>query len=271
MELKKAFNLLKNLPNKLNSFYIKKSKTSLVVSNKSKNLKDFNPVTNIDRLFEKYIRSEIKKNFPKDGIIGEEYKDKESFNDFKWSIDPIDGTKAFVIGLPNWSNLISFSYKEEPLFGLANFPDLDKYYLNDENRSYLFKNKKKKRIKSSKNNNLKKITILGNFHGILTEKYEKRIIKKFGHSFRSVSLDALAYCLLAEGKVDVVLEANLKPYDILPLIPIIKNSGGIVTNWKNQSAINGGNVLATSNKRLHIKILKILKNFTKKNILFLIL
>ena len=266
MELKKAFNLLKNLPNKLNSFYIKKSKTSLVVSNKSKNLKDFNPVTNIDRLFEKYIRSEIKKNFPKDGIIGEEYKDKESFNDFKWSIDPIDGTKAFVIGLPNWSNLISFSYKEKPLFGLANFPDLDKYYLNDENRSYLFKNKKKRRIKSSKNNNLKKITILGNFHGILTEKYEKRIIKKFGHSFRSVSLDALAYCLLAEGKVDAVLEANLKPYDILPLIPIIKNSGGIVTNWKNQSAINGGNVLATSNKRLHIKILKILKNFTKKNI-----
>ena len=92
------------------------------------------------------------------------------------------------------------------------------------------------------------------------------MITKFGNSLRLSSFDALSYCLLAEGKVEAVIEDNLKPYDILPLIPIIKNSGGIVTNWKNQSAINGGNVLATSNKRLHIKILKILKNFTKKNI-----
>ena len=75
--------------------------------------------------------------------------------------------------------------------------------------------------------------------------------------------DALNYCLLAEGKVDAVIEANLKPYDILPLIPIIKNSGAVVTNWKNEEAEKGGNILATSNKKLHNKILKILKDFKK--------
>lgn len=94
-------------------------------------------------------------------------------------------------------------------------------------------------------------------------KNKKKVIKKFGWSFRLAGFDALNYCLLAEGKVDAVIEANLKPYDILPLIPILKNSGSIVTNWKNEEAENGGNILATSNRKLHKKILKLLKPFTK--------
>ncbi len=76
-----------------------------------------------------------------------------------------------------------------------------------------------------------------------------------------VGFDALNYCLLAEGLVDVVIEADLKPFDILPLIPIMNNAGAITTNWKNKPAINGGNILATSNKKLHNKMLKILKDF----------
>ena len=75
-----------------------------------------------------------------------------------------------------------------------------------------------------------------------------------------VILPAMTYCSTAFA----VIEANLKPYDILPLIPIIKNSGAIVTNWKNEPAEDGGNILATSNKLLHNKILKLLKPFTKK-------
>ena len=90
------------------------------------------------------------------------------------------------------------------------------------------------------------------------------MIKKFGWYFRLAGFDALNYCLLAEGKVDAVIEANLKPYDILPLIPIMKNSGAIVTTWKNEPAEKGGNILASSNKILHNKILKLLKPFTKK-------
>ena len=111
---------------------------------------------------------------------------------------------------------------------------------------------------------LKTIKIIGNFHGTLSYEKQRKVIKKFGWSFRLAGFDALNYCLLAEGKVDAVIEANLKPYDILPLIPIIKNAGAIVTNWKNEPAENGGNILATSNKTLHNKILKLLKPFTKK-------
>ena len=263
MNYNKPSRLLKSLPNKLNNFYIKNSKFTFKVSNKSKNKKDFDPVTSLDRAFEKYIRSLIHKSFPNDSIIGEEFEDKNSENDYTWSIDPIDGTRAFVIGAPTWSNLIGLSFKNKSLLGLANFPELDKYYINDKKKSYVFKKNKKYILKSSSNNNLKTIKIIGNFHGTLSYEKQKKVIKKFGWSFRLAGFDALNYCLLAEGKVDAVIEANLKPYDILPLIPIIKNSEAIVTNWKNEPAEKGGNILATSNKKLHSKILKLLEPFAK--------
>ena len=154
------------------------------------------------------------------------------------------------------------SYLEKSILGLANFPELNKYYLNDKKRSYVFRNGKKFILKSSNNNNLKNKNY-GNFHGTLSYEKQRKVIKKFGWSFRLAGFDALNYCLLAEGKVDAVIEANLKPYDILPLIPIIKKSGAIVTTWKNEPAENGGNILATSNRILHNKILKLLKPFLK--------
>ncbi|MDC1212801.1 inositol monophosphatase, partial [Pelagibacteraceae bacterium] len=153
MDYIEPFNFLKKLPSKLNLFYKKKSKTSLVVSNKSKFKKDFDPVTNFDKAFERYIRLLINKKFPKDSIVGEEFADKFSFNDYKWSIDPIDGTRAFVIGAPTWSNLISLSFKKRSLVGLANFPELNKFYINDKKKSYLFKDRKKIILRSSNNNN----------------------------------------------------------------------------------------------------------------------
>ena len=261
MNYKKPYEFLRSLSSSLNNYYKKKSKKNLIISNKSKNKKNYDPVTNFDKNFEKLIRAKIQKKFPNDSIIGEEFNDKKTSSQFMWSIDPIDGTRAFVIGAPTWSNLVSLSYQDKSKIGLANFPELMKFYLNDKKYSYVFRNGKRRIIKSSNNTNLKTVKIIGNFHGTLSYEKQKKVIKKFGWSFRLAGFDALNYCLLAEGKVDAVIEANLKPYDILPLIPIIKNSKAIVTNWKNQPAENGGNILATSNKKLHKKILRLLKPF----------
>ena len=263
MELKKPLIFLKSLPYKLNRFYNQKSKSKVFIENKSKNKKNFNPVTNFDKSFEKLIRLLISKSFPNDGIVGEEFKNKTSFNNYKWTIDPIDGTKAFVIGIPTWSNLIGLTFKDKSIIGLANFPGLNRYYLNDKKKSYLYVNNKKKIINSSNISNLKKIKIIGNFHGKSNQKQINKLINKLGNSFRRISYDALSYCLLAEGKIDVVIETNLKPYDIIPMIQIIKKSGGCVTNWKNESPEKGGDIIATSNKILHKKILKILRPFIK--------
>tara|TARA_B100000965_G_scaffold331528_1_gene295722 strand:+ start:2698 stop:3492 length:795 start_codon:yes stop_codon:yes gene_type:complete len=264
MKYKRIIKFIEKLAKKLNIFYKKRSNVKLLIKNKSKHNKKFDPVTNLDKIFERFIRQEISKNFSNHSIIGEEFKDlkKDVLN--KWSIDPIDGTKAFIIGSPTWSNLVSFSELNRSLFGLANFPDLNKYYVNNEKKSFVVTNNKKIQLKTSKTFNLKKTKIIGNFHGTISHKKQQKIIKKFGWSFRLASYDALNYCLLAEGKVDAVVEAGLKPYDILPLIPIIENSGGIVTTWEDQSAENGGKILASANLTLHKRIIRLLKPFSSK-------
>ena len=92
MNYNKSFNLLKSLPRKLNNFLKKKSKYGLKIKNKSKNKKIYDPVTNLDKAFEKFIRHIIVKQFPEDAILGEEFLEKYSYNNYKWYIDPIDGT-----------------------------------------------------------------------------------------------------------------------------------------------------------------------------------
>ena len=129
----KIFKFLKSLPNKINSFYKKNSNKKVIITNKSLNKKDFNPVTNFDKKFERYFRSLILKKFPKDGISGEEFKEKISRNKFEWIIDPIDGTKIFVVGGPTWSNLIGLTYEKKSVAGLANFPELNKFYIKVKN------------------------------------------------------------------------------------------------------------------------------------------
>ena len=110
------------------------------------------------------MRQDITKKFPNDGIIGEEFQIKKSKSGFTWIIDPIDGTRSFIIGGPTWSNLISVSFKNTPTFGLANFPMLNKYYITGKNKSsFLVKNKKFKKLKVVRSNSLKKIKIEGNF------------------------------------------------------------------------------------------------------------
>ncbi len=261
---KKPFNFLKSLSIKINKFYKKESKKGIIINNKSKNKKNFNPVTNFDKSFEKLIRNSISKSFPLDSIMGEEFRDKSLSNSYKWSIDPIDGTKAFIKGLPSWSNLVGLMLNGKSIVGLANFPELSRFYLSDNKNSYLFMNKKKQKIKSSNKNNLKTAKIVCSFQGNIKKLKKNNLIKKLEKSLILLKYDALSYCSLAEGKIDVVIETNLKPYDVIPLIPIIKNAGGCISGWRAEPAEKGGNIVASSNRKLHKKILRLIKSITKK-------
>ena len=109
-EYKNYSKFLNNLANKLTKFYFSRLNKPFKVSNKLKG-RGYDPVTDADRAFEKFISKEIKKKFPSHQIIGEEFGHKKTKSDFSWVIDPIDGTRSFVIGNPTWSNLISLNYK----------------------------------------------------------------------------------------------------------------------------------------------------------------
>ena len=253
---------MENLAKKLTKFYYSKLDKPFVVSNKLKG-KGYDPVTSADKSFEKFIRKEIKKKFPNHQIIGEEFGHQKSKSDFSWIIDPIDGTRSFVIGNPTWSNLISLNYKGEPILGLANFPILKKYYFNTSGKSaYVDENGRKRKIKVNKNILFPNVKLSCAFNGGLSLKKQKKIpyilkIMQFPCS------DALSYAHLAEGKIDVVIQAVNKIWDIHPLIPIIKAAGGIVTTWNNQSALKAGNILVSTNKNVHKRFLKLLRPVAK--------
>ena len=253
---------LNKLAMELTRFYYSKLNKTFKVSNKLKG-KGYDPVTTSDKAFEKFIRSKIKDKFPDHQVIGEEFGHKKSKSDFTWVIDPIDGTRSFVIGNPTWSNLISLHYKGAPILGLANFPVLKKYYLNYSDKiAYVVHNGKRKKISVNNKTIYKDVKVSAAFHGKLSLDKQKKI-PQILKLMQFPCSDALSYAHLAEGKVDIVIQCANKIWDIHPLIPIIKAAGGCISTWGNNDAINAGNILVSSNKSMHNKFLKLLKPVSK--------
>ena len=253
---------LNKLAMELTRFYYSKLNKTFKVSNKLKG-NGYDPVTTSDKAFEKFIRSKIKDKFPDHQVIGEEFGHKKSKSDFTWVIDPIDGTRSFVIGNPTWSNLISLNYKGAPILGLANFPVLKKYYLNYSDKiAYVVHNGKRKKISVNNKAIYKDVKVSAAFHGKLSLDKQKKI-PQILKLMQFPCSDALSYAHLAEGKVDIVIQCANKIWDIHPLIPIIKAAGGCISTWGNNDAINAGNILVSSNKSMHNKFLKLLKPVSK--------
>ena len=257
-EYKVYSKFIENLAKKLTKFYYLKLNKPFKVTNKLKG-NGYDPVTSADKAFEKFIRNEIKKKFPNHQVIGEEFGFKKSKSDYSWVIDPIDGTRSFVIGNPTWSNLISLNFKGNPVIGLANFPVLKKYYLNTSlNSSYVSENGKKRKIKVNRRSTFSNMKLSAAFHGSLSLNQQKKIPQILNRMQFPCS-DALSYSHFAEGKLDIVIQCGNKIWDIHPLIPIIRASGGIVTTWKNEDPKKAGDIICSANKTLHAKIIKILK------------
>ena len=252
------YNFLNRLAKDLTKLYHQKLCNNFKVSNKLKG-KGYDPVTTSDKAFEKFIRLKINEKFPNHQIVGEEFGFKKSKSDYTWVIDPIDGTRSFVIGNPTWSNLISLNYKGFPILGLANFPVLRKYYLNlTDKAAYVVENGKKRKIKVNKKATFNNVKVSAAFHGSLSLDKQKKI-PQILKLMQFPCSDALSYSHLAEGRLDIVIQCSNKIWDIHPLIPIIKAAGGYLTTWDNKDAIKAGNILVSSNKTIHNKFLKLLK------------
>ena len=249
---------LSQLAKDLTKFYYAKLDKPFKITNKMKG-KGYDPVTTSDKAFEKFIRSKISKRFPDHQIIGEEYGHKNTKSEFSWVIDPIDGTRSYVVGNPSWSNLISLNYNGEPILGLANFPKMKKYYLNvNKNTAYVFENNKKRKLKVNSKLNFANSKLAAAFHNQLTLKQQSKI-QKFINRMQFPCFDALTYCQLAEGRLEMVAQCANKIWDIHPIMPIVRASGAIVTTWGNRNPVVGGNIIVSNNKANHKQILKLLK------------
>jgi fructose-1,6-bisphosphatase/inositol monophosphatase family enzyme len=223
----------------------------------SKSKFKLDPVTSLDKKIEKLVKKIISSNFPGHSIIGEEFDSTLKNSEYTWTIDPLDGTKNYILGLPTWSNLIGLRKKKNPILSFANFPILQKYYLSVGKNSYIcekkgtlkkiFANKKIKDLNNAK-------VAINTFQTIKNRKVWK-FINEFKGIIKITNVDAYNFCLLSQGKIDILIESGLKKVDFIPLLALLKNSGAIITDWHGGSSFINGQVLVSANKSLHNKIL----------------
>jgi myo-inositol-1(or 4)-monophosphatase len=226
----------------------------------------FDPVTEADRAAETAMRRLIGQTFPSHGVIGEEFGSRDEDSEYVWVLDPIDGTKSFISGLPLWGTLIGLLHKGAPCYGLMNQPftrerfygDGRGAYWTDHNGDSDKKTTRKLRVRSCEG--LERATLMTTspklIPSALRPRYEaledKTRLTRYGG-------DCYAYCMLAAGQIDLVVEAGLNIYDIVALIPIIEGAGGIVTTWEGGDPAKGGAIIAAGDKRVHEQALEFLR------------
>jgi len=220
----------------------------------------FDPVTEADRAGEAVMRGLIKRVFPAHGVIGEEFGEENPEAEFVWVLDPIDGTKAFIAGLPLWGTLVGLTRHGVPTFGMMSQPYTGERFFGDGGGSTFRGPEGERKLKTSRTATLKEAIlsttsprIFGEAQREAYDRVEAEVrLPRYGY-------DCYAYCMLAAGHIDLVIEDGLKPYDIMALIPIIEGAGGVVTSWDGGSAAGGGSVVAAGNSRLHEAALRLLR------------
>src|SRR5918998_3364554 len=212
----------------------------------------FDPVTEADRAGEATMRHLIKRSFPTHGIIGEEFGAERPEADYVWVLDPIDGTRAFIAGLPTWGTLIGLTRHGAPAYGLMHQPFTEERFFGDGGSAGYRARGAERRLRVRRCGALKDATVMTTsprlFEGAALAAYDR--VERDAKLAR-YGCDAYAYCMVAAGYVDLVIEAGLKPYDIVALIPIIEGAGGIVTDWEGGPASAGGSVVAAGDRRVH--------------------
>ena len=219
----------------------------------------FDPVTEGDRAAESAIRSLIGERFPDHGILGEEHDNVGLDREHIWVIDPIDGTRAFISGVPVWGTLIGFQSGGRSVMGLMDQPFTGERYFADGERSWYSGPDGERQISTRACETLSvAILFTTSPHIFLPDEAERyRAVEQRVRLFR-YGTDCYAYALLAAGHVDLVIESGLKPYDVGALIPLIEHAGGIITTWDGRRPEAGGNIVAAATAELHAQAIDLL-------------
>lgn len=213
----------------------------------------FDPVTVADRAAESAIRATIASRFPDHGIIGEEGGESCGSSDYTWIIDPIDGTRSFICGMPTWGTLIGLLHQGVPRFGMMSQPIVGDCFIAGDGRGELDHQGRISALRCRETTSLAHASLFSTTPemfaaGAETDAFEalqaQVQLTRFG-------ADCYGYALLAAGFVDLVAEADLGFYDIAPMIPLIEAAGGVVTDWSGAPIRSGGRALAAATPALH--------------------
>lgn len=233
-------------------------RTSLSVDNKNAG-HDLDPVTEADRAAEAVMRRLIKANFPRHGIIGEEFGDEAADAEYVWVLDPIDGTKSFISGLPIWGTLIALMRHGVPAFGMMHQPYIGERFVGDGGGASYKGPSGQRRLAVRRCASLRDATLFTTSPRLMNQE-DRGAFERVERETRLSRYggDCYAYCMLAAGHLDLVIETELKPYDIAALVPIITGAGGVVTTWDGKEPQHGGRIVAAGDARVHAAALKLL-------------
>lgn len=213
--------------------------------------KGFDPVTAADQGAEAAIRKLIAERYPEHGVIGEEYGEDRPDAEFVWVLDPVDGTRAFIAGLPLWTTLIGLRHHGRPVLGSIGQPFLDEIFIGHAGGSRLLSRGKTRPLHVRPCPKLTDAIIATTDPESCFDGAELGAWTQVRAAARLARLgcDAYAYAMVAMGKIDMVIEAGLKSWDIESAIPLIEGAGGLVTNWRGQPVGQNGGQIAIAGDR----------------------
>ncbi len=227
-------------------------RSKLDVSDKGGHL--FDPVTVADKAAEQAMRELIRDRYPTHGILGEEDEAVIGSSPLTWVLDPIDGTRAFITGLPLWGTLIALNDGRHPVLGVMNQPFTGERYIGTPSGAW--RNGTPLQTRSCRD--LSTATLMCTTPDMFQVPAQRTAFESVASQARLLRYggDCYAYCMLASGFVDAIVEAALQPYDIQALIPIIEGAGGVVSAWDGGPADNGGAVIACGDAELHRQLVE---------------
>ena len=216
---------------------------------------DNSPVTIADKSAEELMRLEIMNEFPQHGIIGEEFGTYNDSAEYKWILDPIDGTKSFICGAVTFGTLIALVKNDKPILGVINQPVLNEFLIGDNYSSEL--NGQKVHVRNC--DSLSEAVLLTTDH-LDIKKYQD--INKFDNLIRKVKLyrnwgDCYGYYLVATGFADIMVDPIMNLWDKMALIPIINGAGGTITDYQGDDPLIGTSIIATGGS-IHRDVINIL-------------
>lgn len=217
----------------------------------------FDPVTEADKVCERVIRNHIHASYPKHAIRGEEYEDVGS-SEWTWLIDPIDGTRAFISGFVHWGVLLGLLHDDEPYLGTMVQPFLEEVFIGDGQSASYIRDGQSTAMHTRETRDLEDATFATTDPRLFKKWGDEKVLANIESSVRLVryGTDCYQYAMVALGQLDLVVENVLKPWDILPLVPIVRGAGGVLTNWQGGEDLSAGHVIASANRTLHEKALE---------------
>jgi len=257
--------LLHRLADASANVILPKFRTNILIEDKGGDVYD--PVTAVDRDAEASIREILKAQCPDDGIIGEEYGAERRDADFVWVIDPIDGTRAFIQGLPTWGTLIGLLYQGQPIAGMMSQAYTGERFWSDGQRSYFRGPDGNVAPLTSRSASLSTAQMSTTDPYLFKHPKEQDAFEALRQQVRSYRFgaDCYAYSLIAAGHIDIVLETAVQVYDIVALIPIIEKAGGCVTSWDGGPPVHdSGQILACGSAKLHADVLELLQSVVQE-------